>query len=36
MVVDKLKEFNAHCIKKTVKGNHPRHPLYLKGVPIKF
>ena len=33
-----LSQYEPHCIKKTVKGNHPRHPLYLKKdlVPFPF
>lgn len=29
-IIELLKKYNPHCIKKTKKGNHPRHPLYLK------
>lgn len=28
--IELLRGFNPYCIKKTVKGNHPRHPLFLK------
>lgn len=28
-VVNLLSEYKPQCIKKTKKGNHPRHPLYL-------
>ncbi|WP_226655885.1 DUF1643 domain-containing protein [Guptibacillus hwajinpoensis] len=28
--IELLRDFNPKCIKKTVSGNHPRHPLYQK------
>ncbi|MDO6658111.1 DUF1643 domain-containing protein [Anaerobacillus sp. 1_MG-2023] len=28
--IELLRNFNPKCIKKTISGNHPRHPLYLK------
>ncbi|WP_165997582.1 DUF1643 domain-containing protein [Bacillus sp. Cs-700] len=36
--IELLRDFKPKCIKKTVSGNHPRHPLYLrKGLePIAY